>query len=266
MSNRGDDDDGYSVIGDKGEIGYIDIENDPSVYNYDPSEEGPVVVSIPFPFVEGKPQSVLTGKTSFCSITVTNITDEPVELWEIRIYCSNPADSFTLSIMEPPTSLSDDRYIKAFREKDYLEDRVLEPNQTLTLWLSCKPKDVGLHTSIVHFDAGNERIERVVFLLADDSLSQSLASSRHYSRVPRKKSNFSADVYVPSCRPLRTKTQQKFKFFLEDYPIPKHVRELVANGKLPKVLKEGLDTENYSSYFSSLLILEELYLEVILLY
>ncbi|KAK4766707.1 hypothetical protein SAY87_008349 [Trapa incisa] len=262
MKNCGDDDDDevYSVVGDKGEIGYIDIENDPAVCNYDPSEEGPVVVSIPFPFVEGKPRSVLTGEISTCSITVTNTTDEPVEIWGISIYCSNPADSFTLSIMEPPTPHSDARYKRAFREGFSLEDRVLEPYQKLELWLSCKPKDVGLHTSIVHFDAGEDRIERVVFLLADDSISQSLAPKQlHYKA--RRKPNFTTDDYVSSSRPLRTKTQQKIKCFLDGYPIPKFVRDLVANGKLPKVLKEGLDTENYSSYFSALLILEELHLE-----
>lgn len=263
MSNWGHDDEVYSVIREKGEIGYIDIENDPSVCNYDPNEEGPIVVSIPFPFVEGKPQSVLTGETSTCLITVTNMTDEPVELWGIRIYCSNPADSFTLSIMKPPSPHSDDRYRRAFKEGYNLEDRVLEPNQTLTLWLSCKPKDVGLHTSIVQFDAGEDQIERVVFLLADDSLSQSLAPNRPYYKFPRKKSNFSTDGYVSSSRPLRTKTQQKFKLFPSEYPIPKSVRELVANRQLPKVLEEGLDRENYSSYFNALLILEELHLEVI---
>ncbi|PKI44671.1 hypothetical protein CRG98_035026 [Punica granatum] len=262
MSNYGgDDDEVYSVIGDKGEIGYIDIDNDPSVCSYDPSEEGPVVVSIPFPFIERKPQSALTGQTSKCSITVTNTTDESVELWGIRIYCSNPADSFKLSIMEPPFPDSDDRYIRAFREDYYLEDRVLEPKQTLTLWLSCKPKDVGLHTSIVHFDAGEDRIERVVFLLADDSLSQSLASNRPYSQVPRRRHSTHVDDYVPSERPLKTKTQQNFKFFLDVYPIPKYVRELVAKRQLPKDLWEGLDPENYTGYFSALIILEELHLE-----
>lgn len=265
MSRRhNDDEEEYAVIKEKGEIGFIDIDNDPSVYDYDPSIEGPVTISVPFPFNEGKPQSILLGQTSKSSITLENTTDESIEIWGIRIYCSNPADSFTLSIMEPPAANAEPRLLKAFRENYSLEDRVLQPNQTLTIWLSCKPKEVGLHTSAVHFDVGDDRIERVVFLLADDPVSQSLASNRQYSAAPRRKQRAVED-YVPSERPVPKNKTGKFRKVLDDYPIPKMARELVLKRKFPKFLYDGLTAENYCSFFSALLVIEELHLEVVTL-
>ena len=97
------DDDEYSVIGDKGEIGFIDYQDDKSVCSYNPIEEGPVVISAPFPFVDGKPQSVALGETALDSITINNTTDEAVDLWT-KIYASNLENSFTLSLMEPPSA------------------------------------------------------------------------------------------------------------------------------------------------------------------
>ncbi|KAI8024584.1 putative RNA helicase SDE3 [Camellia lanceoleosa] len=82
---------------------------------------------------------------------------------------------------------SDADYIQGFLEGFSLEDRVLLPLQTQTIWLSCKPKDIGLHTSVVHFDVGDGRIEQVVFVLAEDKVSLSLASKKPYSRFPRRK-------------------------------------------------------------------------------
>ena len=97
--NKSDDE--YSVIGDKGDIGFIDFEDDRSVCSYDPGEEGAVIVSVPFPFVEQKPQSVSVDEVAADSVTIRNTTADSMELWGIQIYASNPEDSFTLSLMEP---------------------------------------------------------------------------------------------------------------------------------------------------------------------
>ncbi|GAB4835962.1 Probable RNA helicase sde3 [Ancistrocladus abbreviatus] len=248
-----------SVIGDKGEIGFIDFEDDRSVCSYNPGEEGPIIISVPFPFINGKPQSVPKEETSACSITLENTTGEPVELWGVKIFCSNPADSFTLSLMEPPSRNSDEKYIQGFVEGFYLEDRVLQPNKTLTIWLSCKPKEIGLHTSVVHFDVGDDKIERVVFLLAEDKVSQSLASNKPYSRLPRKK-HFAVNEYVVGSRPAKSRTQG-FKYVLHQYPIPRDIREMVESEQIPQVLTECLTRENYVNFFSTLIVMEELYLE-----
>ncbi|KAJ6430084.1 hypothetical protein OIU84_021483 [Salix udensis] len=159
-----------SVIGDKGEIDYIDYQNDKSVCGYDPSEEGPIIISAPFPFVEGKPRSVFVGETAIDSITITNTTSEAVDLWT-KIYASTPEDSFKLSLMKPP-STDDVKCQAGFIDFSVMEDRMLQPGEALTIWLSCKPMELGLYTTVVHFDAGNDRIERVAFLLADDNISQ----------------------------------------------------------------------------------------------
>uniref|UniRef100_A0A5B7CCG0 RNA helicase n=1 Tax=Davidia involucrata TaxID=16924 RepID=A0A5B7CCG0_DAVIN len=252
-------DDECSVIGDKGEIGFIDFEDDKSVCTYDLSEEGPVIISIPFPFRQGKPQSVFVGETSAHSITLENTTSEPVELWGVKIFGSNPTDSFTLSLLEPPSVNSDVEHIQSFLEGFSLEDRVLQPHKTLTIWLSCKPKEIGLHTSVVQFDVGDDRIERVVFLLAEDKVSQSLAPNKPYSRVPRRK-QFSVDENVVASRPTKT-TTQGFKYKLPIFEIPKDVRKLLENKVVPGVITEGLMRENYAAYFRTLLIMEELHLE-----
>lgn len=191
MDENGGDrsDDECSVIGDKAEIGFIDFKDDKYVHAYDPTEEGaPVVISTPFPFTRGKPRSAFVGETSVHPIAIQKTTSEPVELWGVSIYCSNPSDSFTLSLLEPPSANNLDlEYISGFLEGYSLEDRVLKQHQTLTVWLSCKPKELGLHTSVVHFDVDEDRIEQVVFLLAEDKISQSLASKKPYSRIlPRR--------------------------------------------------------------------------------
>ncbi|KAK9288065.1 hypothetical protein L1049_016511 [Liquidambar formosana] len=259
MGSVGWDDDECSVIGDKGEIGFIDYEDDKSVCSYNPIEEGPVVISVPFPFVGGKPRSVFAGETSADSITIKNTTSDPVELWGVKIYASNPENTFTISLMEPPSANSDIESIRGFLESFSLEDRVLQPGEMLTIWLSCKPKEIGLHTSVVHFDVGDDRIERVVFLLAEDKISQSLASNKPYSRGTRKK-QFAVDTFVVGMRPSRT-TNQGFKKRLPRYDIPKDTRELVESKQIPDPIREGLTRENYSSYFKTLIIMEEIHLE-----
>ncbi|CAL5397417.1 unnamed protein product [Camellia sinensis] len=246
-------DDDFSVIGDKGEIGFLDFEDDKSLCAYDPNEEGPVLISIPFPFIRGKPLSVFVGETSAHPITIQNTTSEPVELWGVNFFCSNPADSFTLSLLKPPSVNSDADYIQDFLEGFSLEDRVLQPLQTQTIWLSCKPKDIGLHTSVVHFDVGDERIERVVFVLAEDKISRSLASKKPYSRFPRRK-QFATNESA------KTKTRG-LDYKLPLFEIPTVVRELVENKQVPEAITQGLMKENYATYFNTLLNMEELHLE-----
>ncbi|KDP23615.1 hypothetical protein JCGZ_23448 [Jatropha curcas] len=256
--------DEYSVIGEKGEIGFIDFEDDKSVCNYDSDEGGTVVISVPFPFVRGKPQSILVAETSKCSITISNTINEPVELWGVRIFCSNPADSFTLSLIEPPSVNSKVENVSGFLESYSLEDRVLQAHQTLTIWLSCKPKEMGLHTSVLHFDVGDDRIERVVFLLAEDKVSQSLRPNMPFSRTPRRKQSVMDEHAFSSSTvkslPSKAMPQGK-KFKLPEFPIPKETRELLENKQVPDVLVEGLKMKNYATFFSTLLIMEELHLE-----
>ncbi|KAK3190088.1 hypothetical protein Dsin_029649 [Dipteronia sinensis] len=259
MGSVSDKSDGeYSVIGDKGEISFIDYEDDRSVIDFNPSEEGPILISSPFPFVSGKPQSVTVGERTVDSITIKNTTDEPVDLWT-KIYASNPVDTFTLSLLKPPPENSDSKTGKAFLEFFVLEDRMVQPGQTLTLWVSCKPQELGLHTTVVQFDVG-DRLERVIFLLAEDKISRSLASKNPYSRGGRKK-QFSVDTYISTSRPARGKNQPNYKNRLPRYDIPKDIREMIESKHIPKAIEDGLTRENYVLYFKTLLIMEELQLE-----
>lgn len=255
--NWGDD---CSVIKDKGEISYIDYEDDKSVCSYNPIEEGPVIVSVPFAFVNGKPQSVFVGETAVDAITIKNTTDESVDLWAVNIYASNPENSFTLSLMEPPAPNADIESVQAFLESFSLEDRMIHPDESLTIWLSCKPKEIGLHTTVVHFDLGNERIERVSFLLADDKISQSLASRKPYSR-DRRRRHEAVDSYIPGSRPTRTQGRG-FKNFLLQYEIPSRIRDELSRKEIPSAVREGLKRDTYIPYFMTLLNMEELQLEV----
>ncbi|KAH7522288.1 hypothetical protein FEM48_Zijuj07G0122400 [Ziziphus jujuba var. spinosa] len=253
------DDDECSVIGDKGEVGFIDFDDDKSVCSYNPVEEGPIVISVPFPLVRGQPQSVFVGETAAESITVQNTTNDPVDLWGIKIYASNPENSFSLSLMEPPSSNSDGKSARGFLESFSLEDRVLQPGENLTLWLSCKPKEIGMHTSIVHFDLETDKIERVVFLLAEDKISHSLASKAPYTKSKKKKL-FTVDAFVTGSRPTGPK-DRSFKKRLPRYDIPNDIRELLESKQMPDVVQEGLNGENYARFFKTLLIMEELQLE-----
>lgn len=254
-------DDECSVIGDEGEIGFIDFDDDKSACSYNPEEEGPIVISVPFTLVNGKqPRSAFVGERVADLITIKNTTCDPVDLWGVKIYASNPENTFTLSLMKPPSADSNVESARGFLESFSLEDRVLQPGDTLTVWLSCKPKEIGMHTSIVHFDLETEKIERVVFLLAEDKISQSLASKAPYSRGMKKKL-FTADQFVVGSRPSRTKNRS-VKNRLPRYDIPYDIRELLESKQVPDVVLRGLTVENYASYFKTLLIMEELQLEV----
>lgn len=253
------DDDEYSVIGDKGEVGFIDYQEDKSVCSYNPNEEGPIVISVPFPFIDGKPRSVFLGETVADSITIKNTTTEAVDLWT-KIYASNPENSFTLSLMEPP-SANGGNDCRGFLESYALEDRMLQPGDTLTVWLNCRPKEIGLYTSIVHFDVGIDSIERVVFLLAEDNISRSLASRKPYSRATRKK-QFTVDTFVGGSRPVRPKGQA-LKKRLPRYDIPKETRELIVSKQNLDYITGVLTRQNYANYFKMLLMMEEIQMEVI---
>ncbi|XP_050220618.1 probable RNA helicase SDE3 [Mercurialis annua] len=256
-------DDEYSVIGDKAEIGFLDYEDDQSVCNYDPNkEDGSVIISAPFPFRKRKPQSILVGQTSKCSVTIQNTVTDSLELWGVRIFCSNPADSFTLSLTEPNSTAKN-----GFLESYSLEDRVLQSHETLTIWLSCKPRELGLHTTVLHFDVGDDRIERVVFLLAEDKVSQSLTPDRPRGSR-RKQSGNGMDEYAassrvsqPRPRPAKAMGGHGRKFKLPEFPIPVEIRELMENQLVPDVVLEGLTRNNYGAFFRTLLIMEELHLE-----
>ncbi|GAB2294816.1 Probable RNA helicase sde3 [Dionaea muscipula] len=261
MSISGDKwDEEYSVIGDKGEIGFLDFEEDKSICSYHPCDEGPTIISVPFPFVDQKPQSVFVNEIATDSITIRNTTEEPLELWKISIYASNPDKSFLLSLMQPPSGRSDLESKHDFVADFSLEDRILQPFQTLTVWLSCKPAEIGLQTCVVHFDAGNERIERVVFLLVEDRISMALSSNKPYHRE-RKKNHFVIGPHVSGARPPPKATNRSLKFKLPIYEIPKDIREVVESKKIPDAVLEELSRTNYVSYFRTLLIMEELRLE-----
>ncbi|XP_071932272.1 probable RNA helicase SDE3 isoform X2 [Coffea arabica] len=252
--NRNDE---CSVIGDKGEISFIDFELDGPVCSDDQNEEDPVIISTPFPFTRGKPRSAFVGETSYDAVTITNTTREPVPLWGVKIFGSNPADSFTISLLKPPSMDSDDEYIKRFLEGFSLEDRTLQPEKTLTIWLSCKPKDIGLHTSIVHFDVGDERIERVIFLLAEDKVSQSLASRKSYAKYQRNRQSTSETF----ARYPAKRSSRGWKYKLRQFEMPEGTRKLLEDKQIPAVILENLTKENYASYFGTLLYMEELHLE-----
>uniref|UniRef100_A0ACD5TUW5 Uncharacterized protein n=2 Tax=Avena sativa TaxID=4498 RepID=A0ACD5TUW5_AVESA len=258
MGNHSDDE--YSVAGDKPEVEFMDFQNDNTLQDYQ-SDDGPVSVTTPFSFVNGKPKSVLVGETSTDTICIENTSTEPVNLWSVRIFSSNPEDSYVLSMMKPPLNGADEEAKKAFLGLTSVEDRTLQPGQTLTIWLSCMPKEIGLHTSIVHVDIGDEKIERVAFLLADDNVSMALFSNKPYSRgrgtQPKK---FECATFVPGSRPIRQHTQG-FKYKLPQFAIPVEIRELIECKQRPDVLSEELSMINYAKFFSTLLVMEEINLE-----
>ncbi|KAJ1384376.1 P-loop containing nucleoside triphosphate hydrolase [Sesbania bispinosa] len=248
-----------SVIGGKAEIGFLDFEEEKSVCSYVGDEGAPVIVSVPFAFVDGKPRSVLVGDTAVDLITINNTTDEPVDLWSVNIFASNPQDSFTLSLMEPPLANSNADTVDSFLESFSLEDRMLQPGEVLRIWLSCKTKEIGMYSSVVYFDVGDEKIERVVFLLVEDKISKSLAPNRPYSKG-RRKDKFVVDNYVSGSRPAG-KTYRRYVNRLPRYDIPRDVRHLLESNQVPQIIEEGLTRKSYASYFKTLIIMEEIQLE-----
>ncbi|KAI3730261.1 hypothetical protein L1987_61430 [Smallanthus sonchifolius] len=261
------DDETRSVISDVGDIGNVDFANDASFYNYKSENEGPVVISVPFPLVDGKPEFVVVGETVFNPITIENTSPDAVTLWSVEIYDSKPKDSFTLSVMEPPSPDSDEEYIKSFVESFSMEDRTLIPGRTLTIWLSCKAVVKGLHTTAVHFNVDDDRIERVGFIMAEDKISRSLTSNKPYNRPMRNKSLipriFSPNAglkLIRGSRPAKVNSRP-YRYKLLEYPIPKAIREVIESKATPDSLIEGLAHKNYAPFFRTLLIMEEIKLE-----
>lgn len=253
-------DEEYSEIGDKGDVGFLDFEDDRSLHDYNLLEEGPVVISFPFPFINGKPRSALVGETLADSITIKNTTGDSRTLWGIRIFSSSPEDSYLLSLMKPPSTDADEESLRRFVGSTSLEDRVLQPGQTVTIWISCRPKDIGLQTSVIHFDFDEEKIERVAFLLAEDEVSQALFSAKPYARAPSRGKRFSHDQYVAGKRPPQ-QSSHGFKYNLPKYLIPQDIREIIESKQVPDVLMEGLNHKDYVNFFSTLIVMEEIHLE-----
>ncbi|KAI4368363.1 hypothetical protein MLD38_016929 [Melastoma candidum] len=241
----------YSVIGEKEEIPFIDYQDDKSVCTYEHNEGDPLIISSPFSLMGGKPRSVIVGEMASESISITNNSDETIDIWGIKIYTSTPADSFYLSVMDP-SSVN-------FMGLTSLEDRVLQSKGTLTVWLSCKPREIGLHTVVVHFDVGGDVMERIGFLVADDRTSQSLSSKKPYSRHTKKKL-LPMTTQVVASRPSRA-TNRRYKRKLAPYHIPTDVRELIENKQIPDAIYKGLTKQNYASFFKNLLYMEEIQLE-----
>lgn len=265
------DDETRSVISDVGDIGNVDFANDGSSYNYDPGNEGPIVISAPFPLIQGKPQFVPLGETIFNKITIQNTTTDAVTLWSVEIYDSKPKKSFTLSVMEPPSRDSNDDYINSFVESFSLEDRTLLPGKTLNIWLSCKTEVKGLYTTAVHFNVGDDRIERVGFIMAEDKISRSLSSNKPYNRPQRNRTSvpriFSPGGDNTGVRVIRGSRPSKpnsrpHRYKLPEYRIPKKMRDVIQSKEIPDTLMEGLTDKSYVSFFNTLIMMEEIKLEV----
>lgn len=254
----------FASIKEKGDIGFVDYQDDVSVCSYNPVDEGQVIISAPFPFRDGRPHSVLVGETEVSAITLENPTEEPIQLWSIKIYSSKPEDSFTLSLQKPPSADSNEEYRQYFIESFEIKERVLRAGETLTVWLSCKPKHMGQHTTAVHFQVEEERFERIALLLAEDKVSRSLASNRPYARAPRKNrtQQYSVEPFVVGVRPPKGNNSPYYKNRLPEYKIPSQMRELLQDKRVPEVLQQGLERKNYTEFFTALLIMEEIHLEV----
>ncbi|KAJ4840716.1 hypothetical protein Tsubulata_023462, partial [Turnera subulata] len=106
---------------------------------------------------------------------------------------------------------------------------------------------------MLQFDVADDRLERVVFVFAEDKVSQSLAPNRPSSSAPRRKQFLPG----PPARATAWGTKNK----LPEFPIPQDVRELLQNKQVPGGLEGGLSRENYATFFITLLIMEELHLE-----
>ncbi|KAK1388700.1 hypothetical protein POM88_016878 [Heracleum sosnowskyi] len=140
MIRRRDCDEERSTIIDKGDIGFIDLR--------------------------------------VAMLDCMHVEDEN-DLWKIAIYDSKPKESFTLSLERPPLEQKHENEL--YSEVFSIEDRFLQPGKPLEVWLTCKPKDIGMHTAAVHVQIDvHEIIERVVFVLAEDEISESLNPNSHY--------------------------------------------------------------------------------------
>ncbi|XP_076933925.1 putative RNA helicase SDE3 isoform X1 [Bidens hawaiensis] len=257
-----------SVIDDVGNIGNVDFANNAATYTYNPEAEGPIVISVPFPLTDGKPHFVALGETVSNPITIENTTSQVFKLWSIEIYDSKPKDSFTLSLMKPPSPDSDQAYIKSFVESFTMDDRTLYPATTLTVWLSCKALVKGLHTTAVHFNFDDDQIERMGFIMVEDKISRSLTSNKPYNRPMRNNKPMIPKIYssdkgikvIRGYRPAKNNSRA-YKRKLPEYRIPVAIRKVIESKATPDALIEGLNMKNYYNFFRTLLIMEEIKLE-----
>jgi hypothetical protein len=145
----------------------------------------------------------------------------------VSIHTSDPAGSFVLSMMKPPSKNAGEEANKHFVALDSVEDLTVQPQRTLKFWLSCMPTDIGLHSATVDVKTDEEDIvQRIAFLLADDNVSVKLFSDEPCLR----ECNFQKKKYACKHRPY--------------------------------VLSEELSMKNYLVFFTSLLGMEKLHLKV----
>ena len=240
---RYNSDEAWSTIVGKTVLGFLDFEEEKTLCSCIPGKRDSVVISVPFAIKNGRPQSFYVGNNAVNEIMIKNTTKEPINLWSVHIHASSPEDCFTLSLMKPPT-ISANAEGEGFIESSALEDRMLQPDESLRVWLSCKAKEIGMHSSIVYFDAGDERIERVVFILVEDDISLSMAHVRPYSKERRKGKFVEDNSYsvAVSCPPFK--------------------RELIESNQIPPLVEQGLTRNKYASFFKALMMIDEIQLEV----
>ncbi|KAL9993135.1 hypothetical protein Hdeb2414_s0002g00057451 [Helianthus debilis subsp. tardiflorus] len=99
-------------------IGNVDFLNDPSLFDNNQMDDGSVVISVPYPLVHGKPDNfVYVNEKIFFPITIENTSRDALMLWLVMIYGSKPKNSFTLSLVKPPTPDSDADYVNSFSRR-----------------------------------------------------------------------------------------------------------------------------------------------------
>ena len=191
-----------------------------------------LIISPPFPFSGGIPQSARVGETSAGTLKIKNASDQALQLSRVLIHSSNPEDSFLLSL-PPPAATNyishEEDEIPSFSVVDSSTElevhRLLLPEEILQVWLCCRPQQVGVHSAVIHIiAAGVESEHRVVYLLADDLISESLASCKPFSRA--KKKNLSTKGCVPVSKPFK-KFNSSFK--LPQFAVPDDLRGLKKN-------------------------------------
>lgn len=185
------------------------------------------MITDPFTFIDGKPKSILFGETCSDTIKIENTSPESVFLCRIKIFGSIPENSFVLSMSSPLDG-----------GKSNLEDITLLPGRTKTVWLTCMPKDIGLHTLVVHFCFGDTTIERVACLMVDDNISKAL-----YVRTPHY-----------------WRCSQNIK--LDYSPIVPCIHERGPIRRRPDAFSLDFSVANYYETFMSLLTMEESHLKV----
>ncbi|KAH9303784.1 hypothetical protein KI387_008188, partial [Taxus chinensis] len=236
-------------------------------------EEGGICVSNPFPFENGRPQSLKKGGRLTDVIIITNNGKKSVKLYTVKLCRSRPNNSFDLSLTENPVQSIQSEGRSCPFSVDNLEGKIksmkisqldtdsissvggpwlIEPTHCLSIDLSCVVNDIGLHRSSILFEFQDQKIKQNVTLLAEDDVSAQLAPQEPYSKLRKRKSRSFRRIVRGVPPPVPS-----FTNILNAYPIPPDLKK-IDDKNLPEVLKEGLSLETYSNYFSTLLYLEEL--------